>query len=108
MPAASAAVQHATVDGAQLLGLLAGGVSSSRLVRLIQQHGISFHLTDDYLGNIRIAGGDEALVTALRQASRRNRSRTGTIHASESEALRYVARCGELRELGSYSEGERA
>src|SRR5439155_12485706 len=102
------AVPHQEMlDRIHLLGLVAGGVSSSRLVVLIQQHGISFEAKDEYLENLRIAGGDDTLVIALRRAGRRG-GRTGATTASESNVQKHLARSGQLSRASSYPEAERA
>ncbi len=49
--------------------LVAGGVPSQRAVMLVKQHGIDFVADERYLQTLRVAGGDDALIAALRQAS---------------------------------------
>lgn len=53
----------------QVLTLLASGVPSPRAAILVQQRGIDFVADEKYLQDVRLAGGDDALVTALREAS---------------------------------------
>jgi hypothetical protein len=50
--------------------LVAGGVPSERAVVLIKQHGIDFLADDRYLDTLRVAGADETLIAALREASK--------------------------------------
>jgi len=45
----------------QVFALLAGGVPSHRVTMLVQERGIDFEPTDDYLQEVRLAGGEDAL-----------------------------------------------
>jgi formylglycine-generating enzyme required for sulfatase activity len=49
--------------------LVAGGVPSQRAVALVKQHGIDFVGDERYLQTLRVAGGDDTLIAALREAS---------------------------------------
>lgn len=49
--------------------LVAGGVPSERAATLVSQRGIDFHADEEYLKTVRLAGGDDMLIAALRQAS---------------------------------------
>jgi len=53
----------------QVLKLVAGGVPSARAAALVKQHGIDFLADDKYLRELRVAGADEALIAAVREAS---------------------------------------
>jgi hypothetical protein len=52
----------------QLVQLVAGGVPSGRATALVKQRGIDFVPTPKYLETLRVAGADEALVAAVRDA----------------------------------------
>ena len=43
----------------QVFALLAGGVPSHRVTMLVQERGIDFEPTDDYLQEVRLAGGED-------------------------------------------------
>ncbi|MGD1103978.1 MAG: hypothetical protein ABSA59_18160 [Terriglobia bacterium] len=45
--------------------LVAGGVPSQRAAMLVKQRGIDFVADERYLGTLRVAGGDDALIAAL-------------------------------------------
>lgn len=62
---------------AQLEGLVAGGVASDRLAALVQQRGVDFKPTEDYLEALRQAGAEEVLLTVLRTLQPRAQG-TGT------------------------------
>ena len=50
----------------QLQGLVKGGVSSERLAKLVQQRGIDFTPSDEYLEELRSSGAEEVLLKTLR------------------------------------------
>jgi tetratricopeptide (TPR) repeat protein len=52
----------------QILALLAGEVPSHRVAILVQERGIDFDVKDDYLQEVRLGGGDDEVITALRSA----------------------------------------
>jgi formylglycine-generating enzyme required for sulfatase activity len=53
----------------QVLKLVAGHVPSERAAALAKQHGIDFVADDRYLQTLRLAGADDTLIAALREAS---------------------------------------
>jgi formylglycine-generating enzyme required for sulfatase activity len=50
--------------------LVAGGVPSERAAMLVKQHGIDFVADERYLQTLRLAGADDTLIAALREASK--------------------------------------
>jgi len=52
----------------QVFTLLVGGVPIHRVTMLVEERGIDFEPTDDYLQQVRLGGGDDELVNALRSA----------------------------------------
>jgi len=54
----------------QVLQLVAGHVPSGRATMLVEQHGIDFQPDEEYLKTLRLVGGDDALIAALREASK--------------------------------------
>ncbi len=52
----------------QILALLGGGVPTYRVTILVKDHGINFKPTKEYLDEIRLGGGDEGLINALKTA----------------------------------------
>ena len=53
----------------QVLELVAGHVPSERAATLVKQHGIDFLPDEEYLKTLRLAGADDTLIAALREAS---------------------------------------
>jgi hypothetical protein len=50
--------------------LVAGGVPSQRTAMLVKQRGIDFVADERYLQTLRVAGADDTLIAALREASK--------------------------------------
>ena len=50
---------------------LRGSVTIKRVITLVQQYGIDFGVTEDVSGQVRAAGGDEELITALKAQARK-------------------------------------
>jgi formylglycine-generating enzyme required for sulfatase activity len=53
----------------QILELVAGHVPSQRAAALVKQHGIDFSPDQEYLQTLRVAGAEEELLAALRDAA---------------------------------------
>jgi formylglycine-generating enzyme required for sulfatase activity len=54
----------------QVLQLVAGHVASERAAMLVKQHGIDFVADERYLQTLRLAGAEETLIAALREAGK--------------------------------------
>ena len=52
----------------EVIELVKAGVTSRRIANLVDDRGIDFAPTDDFLDVLRAAGGDEALVESMRSA----------------------------------------
>src|SRR5208337_1097268 len=52
----------------QIFALLAGQVTSPRVAMLVKERGIDFEPQRDYLDEVRLGGGDDDLITALKSA----------------------------------------
>jgi formylglycine-generating enzyme required for sulfatase activity len=52
----------------QVLQLIVAGVPSQRAATLVKQRGIDFIPDEEYLGTLRVAGADDALLAAVRAA----------------------------------------
>jgi formylglycine-generating enzyme required for sulfatase activity len=63
-----ATAKPAPLSKEQVLKLVAAGVASQRAATLVKQRGIDFLPDEKYLETLRVAGGDEALVAAVRTA----------------------------------------
>jgi len=56
------------INQVQVITLLAAQVPSHRVTMLVHERGIDFHPTDDYLREVRLAGGEDELISALKSA----------------------------------------
>ena len=75
----------------QVFALLAGQVPSHRVAMLVHERGIDFEPTDDYLQEVRLAGGEDELVGAFKSAKLTKLSTVdpaaqARLHAAEQES----------------------
>jgi formylglycine-generating enzyme required for sulfatase activity len=54
----------------QVMKLVAGGVPPERAATLVKQHGIDFVADEEYLKTLRLAGADDTLIAAVREAGK--------------------------------------
>ena len=91
----------------QVFALLVGQVPSHRVTMLVQERGIDFEPTDDYLQEVRLAGGEDELISALKDAKV---TKPATVdpaaQARQAEVQQHVARGAELAKKGQYAEAE--
>jgi tetratricopeptide (TPR) repeat protein len=91
----------------QVFALLVGQVPSHRVTMLVQERGIDFEPTDDYLQEVRLAGGEDELVSALKGA---NVTKPATVdpaaQARQVQMQQHVAHGAELAKKGQYAEAE--
>jgi len=91
----------------QVFFLLAGQVPSHRVAMLVNERGIDFEPQQDYLDEVRIGGGDDELITALRSA---RVTKPATVdpaaQAQQAKVRQHVARAAELSHKGQYAEAE--
>jgi Tfp pilus assembly protein PilF len=80
-----------------VLELVRGGVSSERVADLVQERGIDFELTMEYIESLRTAGAANVLIEALRVAK-------GPVQ--KTLARQHVARAVEFEQRKSYVRAE--
>jgi hypothetical protein len=68
--AAPSASAKKPLNQVQVFALLVGQVSSHRVTMLVQERGIDFEPTGDYLQEVRLAGGEDELVSTRKSAKR--------------------------------------
>jgi tetratricopeptide (TPR) repeat protein len=91
----------------QVFALLAGGVPSHRVTMLVHERGIDFEPTDDYLQEVRLAGGEDELISALKSAKvTRPVTVDPAVQARQAQVQQHVARGAELNQKGQYAEAE--
>jgi len=95
------------INRVQVFALLAGQVPGHRVTMLVQERGIDFEPTDDYLQEVRLAGGEGELISALKSAKV---TKPATVdpaaEARQAEVRQHVARGAELKQKGQYAEAE--
>ena len=62
-PAGPPAKANKPLTQVQVITLLAAQVPSHRIAALVQERGIDFETTDDYLQEVRLAGGKDELIS---------------------------------------------
>ena len=96
------------VDQVRVMTLLGGGAASLSVSLLVKQRGIDFEPQDDYLQEVRLAGGSDELITALKSAKV---TKPGTVdpadQARQAEACRHVAGGMEFSKKGQAAEAEK-
>ncbi len=95
------------INQVQVITLLAVQVPSHRVTMLVQERGIDFAPTDDYLQEVRLAGGEDELISAL-QSARMTKPATvdPAAQARQAKVRQNAARGAELRKKGQYAEAE--
>ncbi len=91
----------------QVFALLAGQVPSHRVAMLVRERGIDFDVKDDYLQEVRLGGGDDELISALKSAKV---TKPATVdpaeQARQAEVRQHVARGAVLEQKGQHAEAE--
>jgi len=91
----------------QVFALLVGQVPSHRVTMLVQERGIDFEPTDDYLQEVRLAGGEDELVAALKSAKVTKPEHIDpAIQARQTEVRQRLAHGAELAKEGRYPGAE--
>src|SRR5208283_2176096 len=91
----------------QVFALLVGQVPSHRVTMLVQERGIDFEPTDDYVQEVRLAGGEDELISALKGAKVTKPAIVDpAAEARQAEVRQHVARGGELYQKGQFAESE--
>ena len=91
----------------QILALVAGEVPSHRVAVLVNERGIDFEPHDDYLHEVRLGGGDDELITALKNAKVTKPATVDpTAQARQAEVQQHVARGAGLLQKNQYADAE--
>ena len=91
----------------QVFALLVGQVPSHRVSMLVQERGIDFEPTEDYLQEVRLAGGEDELISALKSAKVTKPSTVDpAVEARKAQVQQHVARGAELKHQKRYADAE--
>ncbi len=96
------------LDQQQIVGLIKGGVASERVARLVEERGIDFAATPDFLSALKQDGASKVLLDALRAANRDLPPQAETFAEKKGEAQKYLAQGRDLLQQGQWSEAESA
>ena len=92
----------------QIIAQLAAEFPSEHVTSLVKDRGIDFTPSDAYLQQVRLAGGDDDLIAALKSA--RVMAPTApdlAAQARQAAVLQHVARGGELKRKRQFSDAEK-
>ena len=93
------------INQVQVFALLVGQVPSHRVTMLVQERGIDFQPTDEYLQEVRLAGGEDELINALKSAKVMKPEHVDpAAQARQSEVRQRVIHGLELEEQMRYAE----
>ena len=93
----------------EVFALLASQVDSHRVAVLVEQRGLDFKPTDEYLQEARLAGGADELSTALKDAQvTAPRYTDPPFQARETEVRQYAARGAQYMSEKRYADAEAA
>jgi len=91
----------------QIIALLGGQVPSQRVTMLVQQRGIDFDVTDEYLQEARLAGAEDELISALKTAKVAKPTIVDPdFTGRQVEARQHASRGGQLLYSKRYAEAE--
>jgi Flp pilus assembly protein TadD len=95
------------INQVQVFVLIAAQIPSHRVAMLIHERGIDFDPTDDYLHEVRLAGGEDELISALQSAKVTRPESVGpAVQARQTEVRQHVARAGEFYRDKRYADAE--
>jgi Flp pilus assembly protein TadD len=91
----------------QVFALLVGQVPSHRVTMLVQERGIDFEPTDDYLQEVRLGCGEDELINALKSAKvTRPVTVDPAAQARQAEIRQHLARGAEFLHKRQYAQAE--
>jgi tetratricopeptide (TPR) repeat protein len=95
------------INPVQIIAQLAAESPCQRVTLLVKDRGIDFAVKDDYLQQVRLAGGDDDLITALKSARVMAPSTVDpAAQTRQAAVLQHVARGAELKRQGQYAQAE--
>ncbi|MDR3677190.1 MAG: tetratricopeptide repeat protein [Acidobacteriota bacterium] len=91
----------------QILAQLAAELPCQRVTMLVKDRGIDFPAKDDYLQQVRLAGGDDGLVAAIKSAKVMAPATVDpAAQARQDDIRQHVAHGAELKLKGQFAEAE--
>lgn len=94
------------LDQQQIVGLIEGGVASERVAQLVEERGIDFPATPDFLAALKQDGAGKVLLDALRNANQDLSPQAETFAEKNAEAQKYLAQGEDFLKHRQWSEAE--
>src|SRR5271169_1217642 len=90
----------------ELLALVVADPRQAHIERVVEQRGIGFHLSEDYLDGLRAAGAREPLVFAVRKAPALGDPASLELNAvtQENQALQHLVQASRLKHAQAWKE----
>ncbi len=96
------------LDQVQVILLLAGQVPSHRVAMLVRERGVNFEPADDYLQQVRLGGGDEELISTLKNAKVTKPVNVDpAAQARQAQVQQHVAHGAEFFQNSRYADAEK-
>lgn len=96
------------INQVQIVAQLAAESPSQRITMLVKARGVDFNVKNDYLQQVRLAGGDDDLVAAVKGANvLLPDSPNAAAQAKQVEVRQHVAHGAELKLKGQYADAEK-
>jgi tetratricopeptide (TPR) repeat protein len=106
VPLANGQVKRPALTDSELLALVAGNELSESIVQQMKSRGLAFRPNEQYETLIQTAGGDAALITALRNARIADSGQSTESNASREQLLEHLAAGGRLIRSKQYQKAE--
>ena len=91
----------------QVFALLAGQVTRPRVAMLVKERGIDFEPNQDYLADVRLAGGEDELISALKSAKvTKPVTVDPAAQARQTEVRQHLARAAEFYRGKRFADAE--
>jgi tetratricopeptide (TPR) repeat protein len=95
------------INQVQIFAQLAGEVPCQHVTMLVKDRGVDFAVKDDYLQQVRLAGGNDELIAALKSAKMlAPMTVDSAAQARQDEVRQHLAHGAELKLKGQYVEAE--
>jgi len=106
-PKARGGSQQPPMTEVQVFALLAAKIPPQRVAILIKERGIDFDPTDEYLQQVRSAGGDDAVISAVQSARVIKPQHVDPAQAArQTEIRQHTARGAEYMKNGRFADAE--
>ena len=95
------------LDQVQILGLIISSESSPYLAKLVRERSVNFRPSDQYITELRDAGGEKVLENALRLVKPVPRVASATANSVEAEVVQHIYQGSQSEKKGQLPEAEK-